>query len=191
MSMNLFWNRCRRHRQSLCLLAADALPEAQRIELEQHLAACADCRSRYAQVESVTESFAAYRGSVASLEPSPAARQNWALAIRKASQSQPSAQGKPKPSLALWWRELIWPCRRTWGGIAALWLLMWAANWERPGLRDAAGSSSVATSAMTQSFEEERRLLAELIPPADPEPAEAPRRKPSPRSEIQKPQVIA
>ena len=26
------------------------------------------------------------------------------------------------------WRELIWPCRRAWAGMAALWLVLWGIN---------------------------------------------------------------
>src|SRR5260221_7112189 len=62
------------------------------------------------------------------------------------------------------WLELIWPSRRAWAGMAALWLAVLAANLEMkatslavPATRSAAGRELV------RAFEEQRRLLAELL----------------------------
>jgi anti-sigma factor RsiW len=186
MSMNWLFNQCRRRRQNLCLLASGALPEMERDDLESHLAACADCRSHYEQIKSLTASLADYRDSVASLEPSQAARQTWARAMRAASQPQRTGESRPPvPTRSGWWREIFWPCRHAWGGIAALWFVMWMLNWGQPAIHD-----GTAPVVITQTFEEQRRLLAELIPATDREPADAPRRQPPPHSERQRPWVI-
>src|SRR2546426_10810691 len=62
------------------------------------------------------------------------------------------------------WRELIWPCRRAWAGMGAVWVLMWAVNW---GLSDRHGASlnvpSTSASALLEALEEQRRMLTELI----------------------------
>ena len=77
------------------------------------------------------------------------------------------------------WRELIWPCRRAWAGMGAVWVLMWAVNW---GLSDRHGASlnvpSTSASALLEALEEQRRMLTELIAPASRQSAEPPRRNP-------------
>jgi anti-sigma factor RsiW len=190
MSMNWFFNPCRHQRQNLRLLAAGVLPEREQRETKRHMAGCADCQAHYQQIRNLAASLADYRGSVAGVEPTPAARQRWARALRSASRSESAGRDDLKAGLARWWGELFHPYRRAWGGIAALWLVMWAVNWERPGSHGASGAGSSAPPVITQTFEEERRMLAELIPPADREPADAPRRKPSPRSERPTPWLI-
>jgi anti-sigma factor RsiW len=171
MNMNWFGNQCRRWKQSLSLLASGELPESEREKTERHLRDCADCRSYYEQIKNVTQSLADYRESVAAVEPTQAATQRWAWAIK-------TADGvKSKPSWREWWHELCWSCRYAWGGFATLWLVMWMINREPPEIQGA------TASAATQTFAEERRMLAELLPVAHVEPADEPRRKGSPRSE--------
>jgi len=84
------------------------------------------------------------------------------------------------------WRELIRPCRGAWAGIAALWLAMWAINWGLSDTPQAARNAPPASAAAWfEALAEQRRLLAELIPPASaasPRP-ESPPRHPRPRSE--------
>ena len=82
------------------------------------------------------------------------------------------------------WREVIWPCRRVWTGMAALWVVLWGINLR---LADTPKTDARARSAcapgMFEALEEQRRLLAELIAPADNQPAEPPRPNPQPRSD--------
>jgi hypothetical protein len=83
------------------------------------------------------------------------------------------------------WRELVWPCRRAWTGMAVLWLVMLWINLgtseQRPASQEARAKPESAT---WQALAEQRRLLAELIPPATSQPAEPPRRNhPRPRSQ--------
>jgi hypothetical protein len=82
------------------------------------------------------------------------------------------------------WLELFWPYRRAWAGMAMVWLALVAANL---GMKATATSSPAARSAhrgdLVQAVEEQRRLLAELLPATKPQPAEPPRPSPRPRSE--------
>ncbi len=178
--MNWFWNRCRCQRRNICLLAGGALNESEQAELENHLTTCADCRSYYREIKGVAAPLASWKNNLDSLEPRPAAELRWAMAIRA---TQPEKNISPG-----WWHELIWPCRHAWAGIAALWLVMWALNWERPATSNSGSSgSSASVAGLAQTLEDQRQILAELIPPANFPPAEPPRRNGSPpRSERQK-----
>jgi hypothetical protein len=75
------------------------------------------------------------------------------------------------------WHELVWPCRCAWTGMGVLWLMMLAINLGLSGHRPADLESSSAPASDTgQVLQEQRRLLAELIPPAPSQPSEPPRR---------------
>ena len=110
------------------------------------------------------------RAVVANLKECPAARE----------QSLPVAV-----ALKLW-RELVWPCRRTWAGLAATWLVLIVFNFTHADhSMVVAGKSSMPPAEMRLAFQEQQRLLAELVgpPPATPL-AEPPRRQNlKPRSE--------
>jgi anti-sigma factor RsiW len=190
MNVNWFLNRCRRRRQDLYLLAGGVLPETERDEIERHLAECDGCRRHYAQIKGVAVSLAEYRESLGGLEPTQAARRDWARAIRTAGKSEGDGRGKTVNSPGGWWREVFRPHRQAWAGIAALWLVMWLVNWGRSGSDVGARTDSTPASAMTQSFDEQRRLLAVLIQPAEAEPADAPRRQLPPHSARQRPWLI-
>ena len=92
----------------------------------------------------------------------------------------------PLSALALiLWRELIWPCRRVWAGLACAWLLI-------IGLEVASAVSVPSAAAQTrkpsaqeiQSLAEHRRLLAQLMDLL-PRPANTPKtRALGPRSQL-------
>ena len=61
----------------------------------------------------------------------------------------------------LLWRELVMPSRRTWGTLAAAWVLILAVNFS---LRDPAPAGTVIMSAPPMmSFQEQQKLLNELL----------------------------
>ena len=187
--MKWLLNQCRRHRESICLLASGALPEPQKAVVQNHLASCAGCRKFYDEIKSVTEPLANWEQSCARVEPDQALQMRWAGAVHAAAGQKPVRRITPKIIIRNCWRELIWPCRHAWAGMAVLWLVMWGINLGLSGGQKnviAAGSGSAP--AMWQAIEEQRQLIAELIPPASSsQPAEPPRRNnPRPRSERQK-----
>src|SRR6185503_17166395 len=64
------------------------------------------------------------------------------------------------------WRELVWPCRRTWAGLAAAWTVLVVfhlTHAERDQV--VAGKSAMPPAEMRLAFQEQQRLLAELIGP--------------------------
>jgi hypothetical protein len=65
------------------------------------------------------------------------------------------------------WREIIWPSRRAWAGMAAIWLALLAVNArlsDHPA--QMAGFHSSSPSEIMLSWEEQTRVLAELTQPA-------------------------
>jgi hypothetical protein len=84
------------------------------------------------------------------------------------------------------WRELVFPSRRIWAGLATAWLLILAVNFS---LRDRSPAAATKSSSpeIFMSFRQQERLLAELTEPDDLYIAEPPKKfSPKPRTEIAK-----
>jgi hypothetical protein len=62
------------------------------------------------------------------------------------------------------WRELIWPCRRTWTALAAVWILIFIFNLsQRDKLELAARKLPPPSPEAVMAWRQQERLLAELI----------------------------
>jgi anti-sigma factor RsiW len=172
--MKWFWNRCRR-RQDASLLAAGALGEDEKIVAERHLGACDECRSYYNEIKALTAPLAAWDKGFSAVEVSPSARLRWAGAVQRSG--APATPRRPS-LLRTWeiiWRELVWPSRYAWGGMAALWVAMLVINGELAGPRVSGMSARVSSPReMLQAWREQNRVLAELVPPAQVVPVPAP-----------------
>lgn len=84
------------------------------------------------------------------------------------------------------WRELIWPCRRTWAGLAAAWLVILLFNYSHADGNPSVGAkSSRPPGEMRLALREQRRVLEELIGPGPAASTVEPPRRPNnqPRSE--------
>jgi hypothetical protein len=83
------------------------------------------------------------------------------------------------------WRELIFPCRRTWAGLAAVWMALLIFNVsQRDKAELAARKLPPPSPEAIMAWRQQERLLAELIGPSAPGDAE--HRKiflPKPRTE--------
>ena len=83
------------------------------------------------------------------------------------------------------WEELIWPCRRIWSGLAAVWVLLFIVNFSQHDGSQTVAAKSSPTIEMMTTFRDQERLLNELL--ADRSlPAEAERPRiylPKPRTE--------
>jgi hypothetical protein len=86
------------------------------------------------------------------------------------------------------WSELFMPCRRTWAGLAAAWVAILLFNLTHADRHHQGAAISTAQGQeMRLVFQEQQRILVELVGPAQPEPPVAPPRREEqhPRSEIQ------
>ena len=92
--------------------------------------------------------------------------------------------GAHRAPLQLLWRELIWPCRRVWAGLACAWTLIIVVHVasSEPTTRDT-GKTPPQSREEMQALAEQRRMLAQLIEPTA-EPSEKHKPElPGPRSE--------
>ncbi len=179
--MKWIWNRCRR-RPEISLLAARALGEEEKIELQRHLAVCGECRNHYAEIKTLTAPLAGWEKNLSAIEATPPARMRWTKAVHEAG--APSARGQFAPN-NFWhivWDELIWPSRLAWTGIAALWVAMLTVNASLSDHRSDAGARASSTQEIMQAWAEQNRVLAELVQPSFTRPAPSPN-LPRPRSQ--------
>jgi hypothetical protein len=83
------------------------------------------------------------------------------------------------------WLELVWPCRRIWTGLAAVWVLLAIVNFSQRDNLPVHLAKSSSPAAMTMTFRDQQKMLNELF--ADRSlPAEAVRPRifsPKPRTE--------
>jgi len=83
------------------------------------------------------------------------------------------------------WRELVWPCRRTWSALAAVWVLLALINFSQRDNSSPALAKSAPSAGMLLTFRDQQKILNELF--ADRTvPAEAVRPRiyaPKPRTE--------
>jgi hypothetical protein len=82
------------------------------------------------------------------------------------------------------WRELIWPSRRIWAGLAAVWILIFVFNFSQRDPAELLARKSLPSPEMILTFRQQERLLAELIGPNETQAAEPAKPfLPQPRSE--------
>ncbi|HKW31176.1 MAG TPA: hypothetical protein VJT54_17765 [Verrucomicrobiae bacterium] len=192
--MKWFLKRCERHRRSICLLAGSALSKPELNELRVHLANCADCRKYHDEMVSLAKPLADWETNFAHVEPSPETRIRWAKAVQVAADVNRRKRPVRELTFAatlgnavrLPFRELIWPCRRIWMGLAAVWVVILAVNFSAHDTELVAGKSPPPTPEMILTFRQQERLLAELIGPNEPRVAVPPKPfSPRPSSERQ------
>jgi hypothetical protein len=74
------------------------------------------------------------------------------------------------------WLELIWPCRRIWTGLAAVWILIFIVNFSQHDKSEMMARKSPPPSPeMILTFRQQEILLAELIGQNEPQVAGRPK----------------
>ena len=185
-------NQCERGPEVISLLASGALAGPDKAEIEDHLATCPSCRQRFAELTSVSAPLTDWERNFAHVEPGREARLHWAKAIQQTTGTRAPRGIAWKFSFNLLWRELVWPCRRTWAGLAAVWLTILVFNHSQadghPAVRV---NSPTPPGEMRLALREQRRVLDELIGPGPAASAVEPPRHPNnqPRSERRDPAI--
>jgi anti-sigma factor RsiW len=181
--MKRFAEACADYEERLCLLASDVLAESEAAAVQEHLAGCESCRKYYADMAGLVTSLAEWEKGLAGIEPTAAAELRWASAIRAAADTLPARTAKT--NLREYWDELIWSYRHAWAGMAALWLVLWLIN-SGPlvGRSSRINDSAVPAAALMQAIEDQRQVMAEVMPPPAEVSREAvPQDRGKPRSE--------
>jgi hypothetical protein len=177
-------DRCRRHRQNLCLLASGLLSGPEKADIENHLVECASCRKYYAGIKPITAPLADWERNFASLEPAPDVKMRWVDAIQEADKSNSARTFSPGSIVWNIGYELFWPSRHIWAGLAAVWVLILAANVSMRANSQTVVSQYSPTPEMISSFRQQEKILAELIGPNEPRAARPPKvLPPQPSSE--------
>lgn len=111
------------------------------------------------------------RAAIAQMEKPPVARTGWL----------------PLRVLFMMWRELIWPCRQTWAGLAAVWVVLLALQLSsRDSTSLVARKTPPPSPEMLMVLRQQRLLLAELVERPSPRATDHPKATPSrPRSQRQ------
>ncbi|HZM04040.1 MAG TPA: hypothetical protein VFC44_13600 [Candidatus Saccharimonadales bacterium] len=84
------------------------------------------------------------------------------------------------------WREVFWPCRRVWAGLAVVWALIVLVNVSQRDGSPPPLAEAPPTAEMMMAFRNEEKLLNDLLSD-HPQPVDALRPQefvPKPRSEI-------
>jgi hypothetical protein len=83
------------------------------------------------------------------------------------------------------WRELIFPCRRIWAGLAAVWILIFIVNFSQCDGSQTVVARSTPPAEMMMTFRDQQKWLDELLADRSlPMDAERPRIfSPKPRTE--------
>jgi anti-sigma factor RsiW len=173
--MKRFFDPCRGHRRNVSLLAAGALSDGEKDAVEKHLVACADCRAYFVEIKAVAAPLANWAESLTQIQPGESAQRRWTSAIETAAQPNAIRRFAPVAVFRDWAREVIWPWRRVWAGLAAVWILLLAANCSMHNLSQAVAAKSNPTPEMIQAWRQQEQLLAELIGPNETRAAAPPR----------------
>ena len=127
--------------------------------------------------------FERHRGVVPKLD---AIRHNAVAQASRLSPSEELEESKTgwKPVLRLLWCELIFPSRRVWAGLAAVWILIIAANVSLYSHSPAAVARSSPTPELILAWRQQQWLLSDLLGPNEPRAAAPPKRfSPPPSSQ--------
>ncbi len=158
------------------------------VEIQQHLLACADCARAFATDTKLDAQV------MTGLKRGPRTAALWEqIEDQVINAAQPATRAsRPTPGSrpAVWWRELLWPSPQAWAGLAAVWVVILAADFATPEAKPTFEASHVTPPSpqMRQILKEQKKMLAELGGVTEKLEARQTRGvAPQPRSERRKP----
>ena len=119
---------CRKYREDLCAVMSGDVGAEDHARLEEHLEACVACQRYRDEIGSVAAFLASGKDLVAEVEPHETSRTRWNRDFDAAIEPAHSIAIKVSRGLLDWSRDMVWPCRRTWAGMAVLWMLILCLN---------------------------------------------------------------
>jgi len=179
---------CRKYRESLCAVMSGDISPEDHAALEDHLEVCAECRKYRNEIGGVTALLSAGGELFRDVDPSESTRSRWARDFQKAVEpANHSRRLWPRPKVLCrfldWCRDMVWPSRRIWAGMAAIWLVILGLNLSQRTKEQAQGSNGPSPE-MIRAFLALEGFLPGSTPSADAHEAEPARqRSPRPRSE--------
>ena len=185
--MNSNGKACARWRENLALFAAEAVSEPEAQALKTHIAECAACRQYLGEIKSVAAPLAGWEKSFVDIEPTQATRERWRKALQAARQESGRLSNRERKNFVrAFWFELIWPARRTWAGLATVWVALAIFHFGQAD-RDkvAVAKSNPPAAEWRIVYAEQKRVLGEILGSSSAAaPVEPPRRNSNqPRSE--------
>jgi anti-sigma factor RsiW len=156
--MSMFFNRCGRGRENVCLLVSGVLPDAERSALEKHLAACIRCQKYYDEIKSTAMRLADWERDFLHVGTNPEVEERWAKEFQASLELARSRQATVVHLVLDWCHDMIWPCRRIWAGFAAVWLGVFAVDFST---RSIAMKSSRPPAEMVKAFLESEGIRVE------------------------------
>jgi hypothetical protein len=124
------------------------LPKADRVDVESHLATCADCRSYRDELGSMTALLTVSRELCSDVELRETARMRWARDFEAALEPDHSIVARVLFTFLDWTRDMIWPCRRMWAGLAAIWIAILGLNASQRAEQEARASHAPSPEIM-------------------------------------------
>jgi len=172
--MTLLLKPCRKHREDLCAVLSGDLPAGDRVRLENHLEACADCQRYREQIGSVTTLLAARSEFFPDVEPREATRMRWTRELERVFKPSHSNARRVFRGFLDWSREMVWPCRRTWAAMMAIWVVVLVLNaW--PGAKEEARTADRPSPQIMRALLAREGLLPEAGRTTEHREAERPR----------------
>ena len=151
--MKQIFGVCARSRRYICLQASGELRSEHRARLQSHLAVCPRCRQYHDDIRGVAGALATWERSFGAVEPRQAVLARWEKDLTDAIELQQSTRESRSYWLLDWCREMVWPYRRIWTGMAAVWLFLFGVNlFERDPARTAAAQSSPPSLEMVRAY---------------------------------------
>jgi anti-sigma factor RsiW len=122
------FSSCCKYREDLCVAINGELPEENPAALERHLQACADCQKYRGEIGKLTTQLTAGGGLFRDIEPRETTQMRWAKDFERAVKPAHSTSKGAFRAFLDWSKDLVWPCRRIWAGMTAIWVVILGLN---------------------------------------------------------------
>lgn len=160
MNVNWRWTKCARQKKRMSLLAAGALSESQRVDLEQHLAECPACQKRWQSLQRIVAQLEQQGARLPLVSPPATLRDRWQTAIRQESNRDCTQALPDAPSSRIDLSSWFSLGRLFWVGMSACWFLIAVFQGTAPDVP----SPGIATGPVT--FREVLLVLEKTRPQA-------------------------